>query len=118
MSEIPDDVTQQAHDVVRAAQADCREMKLLLGTGSALDLLEKHIAIAILAAEQRGAERERERVAAVLLGRGGFMTAVDGDGAPYVRFRFATLGEMQDFHRALFELSGWARAPQGIGHGD
>lgn len=60
---------------------------------------------AILAAEKRGEERERERIATDLFDRDAFMTACAGDGDPYVKVQFKTLKEMQRFHRELCKLA-------------
>jgi len=48
---------------------------------------------------------ERERCATNLFDREAFMTAVSGDGDPYVKVQFKTLKEMQSFHRELCKLA-------------
>lgn len=65
MTDIQEDPTDLAHQYVKAAEALCREQKLFLGTGNALDVLDRIVATAIIAAEQRGEERERARCAKV-----------------------------------------------------
>lgn len=59
----------------------------------------------ILAAEKRGEERERGRIATDLFDRDAFMTACAGDGDPYVKIQFKTLKEMHSFHRTLCDLA-------------
>lgn len=66
MTTIPDDVTDLAHQYVKHAEELCRELKLFLGTGNALDVLDRVVAKAILAAEKRGEERERAKLNAII----------------------------------------------------
>lgn len=47
----------------------------------------------------------RERIASELFNRPAFMTAVAGDGKPYVKIEFGTMKEMHEFHGALVDLS-------------
>lgn len=84
MTDIPKDVVAAA---IRALMVPEHEM-----TGS--------VALAIMA--------ERERIATHLFDRDAFMTAVSGDGDPFVKVQFKTLAEMQSFYRALVELSAHA----------
>lgn len=80
-----------------------------LGRGSVSD--SEHIAIALLAAEKRGEERERGRIATDLFDRDAFMTACAGDGDPYVKIQFKTLKEMHSFHRTLCDLAAIRKEP-------
>ena len=99
MTEIPESVMEEALKVARCVILDEDQTPLYLG------FVSRNVAKAILAAEKRGEERERERCAANLFDRDAFMTACSGDGDPHVKVQFKTLKEMHSFHSALCDLA-------------
>lgn len=88
MTEIPEDIMKAANNCACVSAAN-------------YDRHVKDIARAIQA--ERNAERER--IASHLFNRNGFMTATSSDGDHFVKIAFLNAQEMQDFHRALVELS-------------
>lgn len=65
--EIPQEVLRIAQATQDAAEAECIAESYVygFGTGNAKTVLDQHIARALMSAEQRGAEKEREACARV-----------------------------------------------------
>lgn len=89
MSEVPE-------DVMDAARNACN----LCGVTPTSDMRvhAEHVAAVAI-------EAERNRIAAAIFDRPAFMTAVSGDGKPYVKIEFDTTSEMQNFYGLLVDLS-------------
>jgi hypothetical protein len=111
MTEIPESVMQIADRVTETILFEHVRFRRTSRRGAPsaiemdVELVKLSIASALLAAEKRGEERERERIATDLFDRDAFMTACAGDGDPYVKIQFKTLKEMHSFHRTLCDLA-------------